>query len=418
MDKFIVSGGKRLKGTVTVPGAKNSALPILAASIMLDTKSVIKDLPNLEDVKTSISIIKYLGGLVTHTNEGVVIHYHKNGKYKLSDNFCSKMRSSVLYIAPILYRYGKVSVSMPGGCNIGKRPIDIHLDGLSRMGATIEFNDNEIIVTAPRFGLVGTVYRLKLPSVGATQTLIMAAVTANGVTVLHGCAKEPEVDDLISFLIKAGAKIENKGDGTIIIKGRKSLSGATHKLIPDRIFAATILSAVNACGGRVYIKNYPHKYMQDFEKYVMQSGCKIQKILDNLYITRSKPSKIDLTVSTGYYPDFATDMGPLLAAAMVNNDGVFRLKETIFENRFSYLDGFLALGIKAYVKNNTYIQTKGEKQIPSEVIAKDLRAGAALVVLALAHDTRSIVREVFHIDRGYEALEKTFSELGADIRRE
>ncbi len=418
MDKFIISGGKRLKGIIRVPGAKNSALPILAASIMLDTRSVIKDLPNLEDVKTSVSIIKYLGALVTYSSDGVNILYHKNGKYELPKDLCIKMRSSVLYLAPILYRYGKVSIFMPGGCNIGKRPIDIHLDGLSKMGADIISSDDKITIIAPKKGLLGTVYRLKVPSVGATQTLIMAGVIAKGVTVLHGCAKEPEVLDLIDFLIKAGADIENKGDGTLIIKGKKNLIGVNHKLIPDRIFASTILAGVNACGGRVYIKNYPHEYMAEFEKYILQSGCKIQRILDSLYVTRSKLQSVDITATTGYYPAFATDMGPLLSAAMANNDGVFRLKETVFENRFSYLEGFLSLGVSAYVKDNTYIQSKGEKQIPAKVSAKDLRAGAALVVLCLSHDTRSIVNEIKHIDRGYEALEITFSKLGADIRRE
>ncbi len=401
-----------------VPGAKNSALPILAASIMLDSRSIIKDLPNLEDVKTSISIIKYLGGLVTYTSDGISVVYHKNGKSEIPNDLCNKMRSSVLYLAPILYRYGKASLFMPGGCNIGKRPIDIHLDGLSKMGAEIKTDEDKITVIAPKKGLLGTVYRLKIPSVGATQTLIMAAVTAIGITVLHGCAKEPEVLDLIAFLNSAGADIENKGDGSIIIKGKKSLIGTTHTLIPDRIFASTILSAVNACGGRVYIKNYPHDYMGEFEKYILQSGCKIQKILDNLFVTRSKLNEIDITVSTGYYPNFATDMGPLLSAGVANNKGVFRLKETVFEKRFSYLEGFLSLGVSAYINDNTYIQSKGEKQIPAKVTAKDLRAGAALVVLSLSHDTRSIVSGIMHIDRGYEALEKTFAELGADIRRE
>ncbi len=418
MDRFVVSGGKRLKGVIAVPGAKNSALPILAASIMLDTRSVIKDCPSLEDVKTSISIIKYLGGFITHTNNSVSILYHKNGKNSLPEDLCKKMRSSVLYIAPILYRYKKVTLFMPGGCDIGKRPIDIHLDGLIKLGASVDFDEYKITITAPSDGLLGTVYRLKIPSVGATQTLIMAASTANGVTVLHGCAKEPEVDDLIDFLVKAGADIKNKGNGTILIKGKKSLVGVNHKLIPDRIFASTILAAVNACGGRVYIKNYPHEYMQEFEKIILQSGCKIQKILDNLLVTRSKLLPIDLTATTGYYPAFATDMGPLLSAAMANNEGVFRLKETVFENRFSYLEGFVSLGVSAYINGDTYIQSKGEKHIPGVVVAKDLRAGAALVVLCLSHDTRSVVKDIKHIDRGYEALEKTFNALGADIRRE
>ncbi len=418
MDRFVVSGGKRLKGIITVPGAKNSALPILAASIMMDTRSVIKDCPSLEDVKTSISIIKYLGGLVTHSNNSISVLYHKNGKYILPEDLCRKMRSSVLYLAPILYRYKKVNLYMPGGCDIGKRPIDIHLDGLIKMGASVEFKGYEIIITAPEKGLVGTVYRLKIPSVGATQTLIMAGCTANGTTVLHGCAKEPEIDDLISFLVKGGADIISESDGTIIINGKKSLVGVNHKLIPDRIFASTILAAVNACGGRVYLKNYPHEYMQEFEKYILQSGCKVQKILDSIFVTRSKLLPIDLTATTGYYPAFATDMGPLLSAAMANNDGVLRLKETVFEKRFSYIDGFLALGVSAYINDDTYIQSKGEKQTPATVVAKDLRAGAALVVLSLSHDTRSVIKDVKHIDRGYESLEKTFSALGADIRRE
>ncbi len=418
MEKFIISGGKRLSGTVTVPGAKNSALPILAASIMLDGRVVIKDCPKLKDVKTSKEIISYLGGLVTTSNNTLISYYHKNQKYEIPKDLCQKMRSSILYLAPLLYRYNKVSLYLPGGCSIGARPIDIHLDGLKRMGARVSFDDEKITITAPKDGLKSTVFRLKVPSVGATQTLIMAASVAKGVSVLHGCAKEPEVLDLIAFLNKAGAKIENKNNGTIIITGQNSLKAITHKLIPDRVFAATILAAVNACGGRVYIKNYPHEFMSEFESFILQSGCKIQKIFDSVFVTRNRLKPIDITAKTGYYPAFATDMGPLLSAAMCKNDGILRIQENIFENRFSYMESFIKKGINAYIKDSLYVQTKGSKEIPSDVIAKDLRAGAALVVLALAHDNRCVVSGVEHIDRGYENLDKTFMQLSLDIRRD
>ncbi|MEG1782684.1 MAG: UDP-N-acetylglucosamine 1-carboxyvinyltransferase [Oscillospiraceae bacterium] len=425
MEKFVINSACALKGCVKVPGAKNSALPILAASIMLEGRSTINGCPQLKDVETATQIIRKLGGIVTRTQSTVNVMYHGSQKAEISDELCKKMRSSVLFIAPLLYRCKTTTIHTPGGCSIGKRPIDIHLDGLEKMGAEVKYDTDKIIITAPSQGLKGTVYRLKLPSVGASQTLIMAASTARGITVLKGCAKEPEVGDLIDFLNDAGAKIIGKGTGEVVIEGVEVLNSVTHTLIPDRIFTATILAAVNACGGFVKIKDYPRSYMKIFEDSLALTGLKIRHIFKDTYVYKYKNYHSDVSVQTGYYPDFATDMGPILAAALIKNKGVLTLTESIFENRFSYCEGFRKLGARCEVSEYTYTQSydggafdKEKDKFDNHFTAMDLRAGAALLIGAMASKGEYELYGVENIDRGYEAIEKTFNSLGANIRRE
>ena len=421
MEKFVIKGTCPLKGSISVPGAKNSALPVLAASIMLDGRTTISGCPLLKDVQTSFEIIRQLGGIVTRTQNTVSILYHQSQKTEISDELCKKMRSSVLYMAPMLYRCKTTTIHTPGGCNIGKRPIDIHLDGLEKMGAVISYDTDRIVLTAPQQGLKGMVYRLKLPSVGATQTLIMAASTARGITVLHGCAKEPEVGDLIDFLNSAGAKIIGKGTGELVINGVESLSAISHTLIPDRIFAATVLAAVNACKGHVFVKNYPREYMTAFEKALSPTGLMVLHLPTGALVAKGYHKNCDIAVQTGYYPEFATDMGPLLAAALVNNKGELNLTESIFESRFSYKEDFEKLGLECNINDYTYTQTFQKSAAVSTgetFTAKDLRAGAALIIAAMAKGGQYDLLGIENIDRGYEALDKTFAKLGADIRRE
>ena len=418
MDKLIIEGGKKLFGCISVPAAKNSVLPILAASIMLDGKTEISDCPKLSDIDVSMDIIRSVGAVAVQEAGDIIVTSAREFKSEVSEDLCRKMRSSVLYIAPLIYRCKQAHIYLPGGCCIGQRPIDIHLEGLKALGAEIAFEKDKISITAPN-GLTGTIFKLKVPSVGATQTLMMAACTAKGVTVLKNCAKEPEVADLACFLKRAGAKIMGVGTEKLIITGVESLCAVQYTPMPDRIFAATALSAVTACKGVAIIKNYPKKQMNLFEKTLSKAKLKVFHCKNTAFAISFGRQRADIEVETFYYPGFSTDMGPVLAAALVNNQGRFTLKENIFENRFSYMEGFKQLGLNCDLHENVYSQTVGIDFINQERVlkAKDLRAGAALVVAAMATKGKKHILGVEYIDRGYEKIDKTFKNLGANVKR-
>ena len=416
MERLVINGGKKLKGKLAVPTAKNAVLPIIAASIMLDGESHINACPKLSDIKVSCEIIEQTGSTAVMQNGRLSVFYNESERCEIPENLCSAMRSSILYLAPLLYRKGKAVLSLPGGCNIGARPVDIHLEGLEQMGAEINCENDKLVVTAPQ-GLNGTNFKLRLPSVGATETLIMAAVTANGLTILKNCAREPEIVDLARFLNLAGAKITGAGKGEIIIQGVQSLNAVEYTPIPDRIFAATVLSAVNACKGLCVLTNYPQEYMEEFERLLAQTGLSVIHYVDNALVFKYSEKPADIMAHTGYYPAFSTDMGPLLASSMVNNEGSLNLYESIFEKRFSYMPEFRKLGLFCIENGREYYQKNKDSITAAQLAAKDLRAGAALVVAALAKNGSYTVSGVEFIDRGYEDIEKTFSLLGADIRR-
>ncbi|MBR2503415.1 MAG: UDP-N-acetylglucosamine 1-carboxyvinyltransferase [Oscillospiraceae bacterium] len=416
MEKLVVKGGKKLFGTADVPAAKNALLPIIAAAYMLDGESCIKQCPQLSDIFASRDIINSTGSTAFIHNGDFSVIYSDSQIYEIPQELCSTMRSSVLYLAPILYRRGKAAIYMPGGCRIGKRPVDIHIDGLCRMGARAECDDEKIVLTAED-GLKGVTYKLRIPSVGATQTLIMAAATAKGITVLKNCAREPEIVDLARFLNRAGAKITGAGKNEIIIRGVSGLSGVEYTPVPDRIFAATVLSAVNACGGMCRIRNYPVEYMEYFEKILRRTGLVSLHFSDSAFVFKAADIAADINIHTGYYPAFSTDMGPLLSAAMVNNSGTLNMYETVFENRFSYSTEFEKLGMCCKVEGRNYIQKRKKEVYTANLTAKDLRAGAAAVVAALAKKGCFTIDNIGYIDRGYEKIEDVFSSLGADIRR-
>ena len=416
MDKLVVNGGKKLFGKVTVPVAKNALLPIIAASVMLDGESCIKKCPDLSDIAVSRDIIGSIGSTAIMHGEDLTVIYADSDISEIPVHLCRSMRSSVLYLAPLLYRKGRVTVSLPGGCNIGERPVDIHIDGLCKMGAEAEICDDRITLTAPQ-GLKGVTYKLRIPSVGATQTLIMAAVTAKGLTILKNCAREPEIVDLAHFLNSAGAKITGAGKNEIMIQGVASLNGVEYTPIADRIFAATVLSAVNACKGVCVLKNYPAEYMEGFEKLLKSTGLAVWHFSENAIVFKTREKRADIKVHTGYYPAFSTDMGPLLSSALVNGCGSLDMYETVFENRFSYAEEFKKLGIGCRVCGREYFQQKKKDVYIAQLQARDLRAGAAIVVAALAKRGCFTIEGINFIDRGYEKIEEVFSSLGADIRR-
>ena len=416
MDKLVIRGGKKLFGKVKVPAAKNALLPIIAASLMLDGESCINSCPALSDITVSRDIINSMGSTAVLHNGRMSVFYRDSDVWEIPRELCSAMRSCVLYLAPLLYRKGKAAISMPGGCNIGARPVDIHLDGLRAMGAEVNCEEDRIVVTAEK-RLNGVNFKLRLPSVGATQTLLMAAATAKGITILKNCAREPEVVDLARFLNCAGAKITGAGKGEIIVQGVSSLGGIEYTPIPDRIFAATVLSGISACRGMCVLENYPLEYMCGLEKMLKAAGLNLLHFSDSAIAFKTKEKAADIKTHTGYYPSFPTDMGPLLSSALVNNSGSLVLCETVFENRFSYCEEFKKMGLCCKVKDREYYQSAGRNIPLAELCAKDLRAGAALVVAALAKKGCYTVSGVNFIDRGYEKIEDVFSSLGADIRR-
>lgn len=417
MEILVIEGGTKLKGSYTIPAAKNAILPILAASLMLDGESCIEKCPRLSDVYASRDIIEASGSTAVFQDGRFSVFYKDSEVCEVPEKLCRTMRSAILYLAPLLYRKGKVTLYVPGGCNIGKRPVDIHLDGLEKMGAKVETDGGRITVDATD-GLKGAQIKLRLPSVGATQTLIMAAATAKGITILKNCAREPEIVDLARFLNCAGAKITGAGKNEIIIQGVSSLEGVSYTPIPDRIVAATVLSAINSAKGVCVLRNYPVEYMQEYEKLLKRTGLKVVHFSDNALVYKSYRINADINIHTGYYPAFSTDMGPLLSAAMVNEKGVINLKETVFENRFSYKDEFIKLGLCCTVKGDSYTQHNTNDVVKETCLkAKDLRAGAAVVVAAVAKNGKFIVEDIHHIDRGYENIEEIFANLGAKIRR-
>lgn len=417
MERLVIEGGTKLQGSYTIHAAKNAVLPILAASLMLDGESCIENCPNLSDISVSRQIIEAVGSTAVFQEGKFSVFYKDSDIGEIPEEMCEKMRSSILYLAPLLYRKGKIILHSPGGCNLGSRPVDIHLEGLKKLGACVETDGYTIKVSAEK-GLKGTHIKLRLPSVGATQTLIMAAVTAQGITVLKNCAREPEIVDLARFLNCAGAKITGAGKNEIIIQGVSSLEGVTYTPIPDRIVAATVLSAVNAAKGVCVLRNYPVEYIQEFENILKRTGLKIVHFSNNALVYKLVDTKTHISVHTGYYPAFATDMGPLLSAALANCKSTLHLCETVFENRFSYKDAFEKLGIFCRVDKRDYFQKDKFEDVPkADLEAKDLRAGAAIVVAALSKKGLFTVEGVEYIDRGYENIEDIFAGLGAKIRR-
>ena len=406
-----------MHGCVTVPVAKNSVLPIAAASLMLDGENIIKNCPGLLDVKTSVDIINSIGCSAVNLDGDLHISYSESENCTIANELCKKMRSSILYLAPVLYRRKKVTLCYPGGCNLGKRQIDIHLAGLEKMGADIRCDEDTVTVSAPD-GLKGTTFRLHTASVGATQTLLMAASTAKGITVLRNCAREPEIADLAQFLRCAGAKITGAGKSEIIVQGVSCLESVEYTPITDRIFAATILGAVNACKGMVFIKNYPAGYMHLLEKLLAMTGLSVIHFSESALAIKIFDTAADIKAHTGCYPAFPTDMGPLLSAALVNNNGTLNLTEGVFENRFSYASEFEKLGLCCRTDNKKYFQTAAAEVCSGNLKAADLRAGAALVIAALAKRGKFTIEGLEYIDRGYENIEKIFSSLGGDIRRD
>lgn len=416
MSDLIVNGTEKLSGEVWVSGAKNSVLPILAATFLCEGQSVLHNCPRLSDVSVSIKILEVLGCKCEFSNGTAVIDSSSVSCSVIPPLLMHQMRSSVVFMGAVAARCGRVSMSLPGGCELGPRPIDLHIDALKRLGADVYNLGGSIVCEMPN-GAIGTDIHLKFPSVGATENIILAASTGKGITCIYNAAKEPEICDLCMFLNKAGANIKGFGTDIIEINGVKSLKATEYEIMPDRIVAATYMMATAACSGNVRLLGVDNSHLTQITSVLSDCGCNIKTKENELIIASKGRLKSFDTVSTQPFPGFPTDAGPLLVALGTVQQGTGVFIENIFDGRYRYIDELIRLGAKIKIIGRVAVITGVKSLMGAEVHATDLRGGAALVIAALSAVGRSKISNCEYIDRGYEDIEKQFNLLGANIKR-
>jgi UDP-N-acetylglucosamine 1-carboxyvinyltransferase len=417
VEHYIVHGGKAISGTMAVQGAKNSALPIMAACILSPGKSILENVPRLTDVEVMAEIMETLGARVQWLGPSTLsVDCTRLDNWEVPEHLMRRMRSSFIVVGPLLSRFGRVRVTYPGGCAIGTRAIDLHLLGLERLGVEITpTQSGHIEFMGSR--LQGTLIDLDLPSVGATENIMMAAVTARGTTVINNPAREPEIIDLQSFLNKLGAKVSGAGSDHIRIEGVRQLGVANHTIIPDRIVAGTLMVAAAVTGGELTLTDVVPGHLSVVIAKLTEMGANIETKADTIWI--SAPHRLNAVdkIRTAPYPGFPTDMQPQFMAALATCRGVSVLTERIFDGRFKHIDELRRMGANISVDDRTAIIRGVERLYGASVEATDLRAGAALVIAALGAQGVSTIEGVHHIDRGYVNFEKQLSALGASITR-
>ncbi len=416
MSKLFISGGNRLRGELKVHGAKNGALPILAATILCAGECIIHNCPYLSDVDASVRILEHLGCSCLRDGNTLVVNTKYMSRYDIPDELMREMRSSIVWLGAIAGRMGRAKLSSPGGCELGPRPIDLHISALKALGLEID-EDHGFIDCRTRKHLRGNIIHLSFPSVGATENIMLAAVTAQGRTVIHNAAREPEIVDLAVFLNSAGSKVLGAGTDTITIDGVVALHGAEHSVVPDRIVATTYMSAAAITGGEIVLKNIVSEHLTSVFSVFREMGCELDIYSDTLCLRAPGTLKRFLSVRTLVYPGFPTDAGPLLVAAASVADGSSMFVENIFENRFKYIGEMRRLGAKIKVADRVAVIDGVKKLSGAKVRSTDLRGGAALVVAGLVADGTTEIDDIFHIDRGYEDIEENLCLLGAKVKR-
>ena len=414
---WIITGGRPLQGRVEVPAAKNSVLPLLAAALLCSGPVRLQSVPRLTDVEDCLALLRGVGCTAGWQGAELVVQ-GQPVRTDLAPEAAGRMRASILFCAPLLARLGRVSTVLPGGCRIGARPIDLHLQGLAQMGVRqLPAAPGQLTLYAPA-GLRGAEICLAFPSVGATETLLLAAATAQGQTVLHGAAKEPEIADLAAFLNACGGCVQGAGTDTIRVQGRRCLAGCSFAPVADRIIASTLACAVATAGGRVELAGCAPGLYAPLLEILEQMGCTVERARDAAAISRFGALRGAGAVHTGPYPALATDAAPLLAAVMLCAQGESSLQDRVFEHRFACAGGFAALGAKVRVAERTlYVQPAGALH-GAKLTAPDLRGGAALVLAALAARGSSRLGGTEFILRGYADLDRLLAGLGAQIRQE
>lgn len=415
MSKIVVEKSPPLKGTVRVSGAKNSALPILAASLLGTEDIVLEDVPSLRDVDVICEVLASLGSEVERYENGKIkINSANLNKHETPYELMSKMRASFLVMGPLLTRLGKAKTSLPGGCAIGTRPIDLHLKGFKALGAETDVDHGNIEAYADK--LIGDRIYLDFPSVGATENIMMAAVLAEGETIIDNAAMEPEIVDLANFLSKLGADIKGAGTSSIRINGVERLGGAIHSVIPDRIEAGTYMVASAITGGDIIIENVITSHIKPVIAKLRETGCEIWENGDKLRVI-GVDSRNAVDVKTLPYPGFPTDMQAQFMSLMSISKGTSVVIETVFENRFMHVDELKRMGADIKIDGRSSIIQGVDSLTGAPVKATDLRAGAALILAGLIAEGQTTIDHVYHIDRGYDGIEKKLTKLGAKIYR-
>ena len=419
MDKLVIEGGFPLKGEVIISGAKNAALPILISSLLCDETLNLQNVPNLQDIKTCIDLLSALGVSVKRQGNDCFLDANDVNNFDAPYELVKTMRASILVLGPLLAKYGEAKVSLPGGCAIGSRPVDIHIKGLELMGAKIIIDKGYISASTaqlPNKKLQGCRIFMDQVTGGGTENLMMAAVLAEGITILENAAKEPEIVDLGNCLIKMGAIIDGLGTDKIKIQGVTSLKKASYKIMFDRIEAGTFMTAAAMTGGYVVCNNVNPEEMESITQKIKESGAKVEISENSISVTGNKKLE-SVKIITAPYPAFPTDMQAQFMALNVVANGVGEITETIFENRFMHAQELIRMGAEIDIKQNTAI-TKGNNTLTgTNVMATDLRASASLVLAALVANGKTTIERIYHLDRGYEKLETKFNALGANIKR-
>lgn len=416
MDKLIVSGGYPLRGEVRISGAKNAALPVLVASLLTDKPLCIGNVPHLQDITTTMELLGRMGVRLV-VDEKMVIEADasdvtsRRAPYEL----VKTMRASILVLGPLLTRFGEAEVSMPGGCAIGSRPVNLHIKGLQAMGAEFSIEDGYMKARAKR--LKGTRVLMDMVSVTGTENIMMAATLAQGTTVIENAAREPEVVDLAKCLVGMGAKIEGAGSDTITVEGVSTLDGGSHQVIPDRIETGTYLVAGAMTGGKVRVRNVQPNHLEAVVDKLREAGAEITSGRDWICLDRQDQELKAVSIRTAPYPAFPTDMQAQFVALNCIATGTATVTESVFENRFMHVLELQRMGADIEMRGNTAIVRGVPRLTGAPVMATDLRASASLALAGLVADSDTIVDRIYHIDRGYECIEEKLAQLGARIRR-
>ncbi len=416
MDKLSIDGGSALSGQVTISGAKNAALPILAGTLLAGEPVTISNVPHLKDVTTMLSLLQMMGVVVTVDDRLTVeIDARNVNRRQAPYELVKTMRASILVLGPLVARFGEADVSLPGGCAIGARPVNLHVAGLQAMGADVVVEEGFIKARAER--LRGAHIVFDTVTVTGTENLLMAAVLADGETVLENAAREPEVTDLANFLVGMGARIEGIGSGTLVVQGVDALGGTEHSVLPDRIETGTYLVAAAMTGGHIRALNTAPDTLEAVLIKLAEAGASIETGSDWIEIDMRGRRPVSVDVRTAPYPAFPTDMQAQFCAMNAIAEGVGTITETIFENRFQHVLELQRMGADIQLEGNTAICTGVERLTAAPVMATDLRASAGLVLAGLAADGETLVDRIYHVDRGYERIEEKLGQLGASIRR-
>ena len=420
MDKIRIRGGRPLNGAIQISGAKNAALPLMTTCLLTDKEVRLDNMPDLADITTMTNLLVQHGAEVTTRQtakqRSVILNGAGVNDTTAPYDLVRKMRASVLVLGPLVARHGKARVSLPGGCAIGTRPVDLHIKGLQTLGAEIELKDGYVIATAPN-GLRGAEVTFPKVSVGATENLLMAATLAKGETVLINAAREPEIADLAHCLVAMGAKIEGIGSNTLRVFGVDRLNGCTHRVVADRIEAGTYAMAAAITGGEIDLLGVGHDLIAAAAASLSQAGVDIKETADGLHVSRANRPLTGVDVMTEPYPGFPTDLQAQMMALMTTADGASMITETIFENRFMHVPELVRMGASINVHGSSAMVRGVKKLTGAPVMATDLRASVSLVLAGLAAEGDTILNRVYHLDRGYERLTHKLAACGAEIER-